>query len=272
MAGPKKILIVDDEKYVTDTLEGFFRSKGYKIFKAQDGRTSLSFITNEKPDLVLLDIKLPSVDGIDILRLLRQFYSGVKVIVMTAYDREYKTKAESIGYDALFLKPILIDELIIKVEELLSRDPAVQQTEITETRIPEGVLPKARLLIVSLRDPVLSLIRDFFAKQNDCQGVYEIVGLGLEQLEYVKDFQPDIVLLDVALIGALGEFGLTLMKLPQPPKEIIIFGDPAAKWEEVETLLKNGAKQDNLLIKEILSRLNNSVKEICAKHRLFTRS
>ena len=285
MVNKKKILIVDDEKFVTDTLEGFFRSKGYEIFKAEDGQTSLSVITNEKPDLVLLDIKLPKVDGMEILKLLRQYYSKVKVIVMTAYSVEYKKIAESIGFDDFFVKPILVDELLVRVEELLSEaKPPISSQEVkkeipdnSSAAIPVNILPKARILVISPRDLIIDLLKEYFTNQEICNGIYEVSGHGLEQLESSKDFNPDIVLFDLALVGLLGAFGLTLMKMPKPPKETIIFGDPATKWEEAEERLKKGARfvemrldlKDAAPIKNTLQLLNNAVREVCAKYRLF---
>lgn len=288
----KKILIVDDEKFVTDTLAGFFRTKGYLIFKAEDGQATLDIIKNETLDLVLLDIKLPKVDGIEILRLLRQDYPKVRVVVMTAYDLEYKNRVDEFGCDAFFIKPLLIDELMQKVEELLSAKemPLEARKEKIETvsfplrepefGILEEMLPKARILIVSPRDLISDLIKGYFSKREICNGIYEVVESGLEQLEQIKKFQPDIILLDVILIGLLGEFGLTLMKLPYPPKDIILFGDPAAKWDEVETLIKRGIRfieipQDlysrSYPIKETIQRLDNAIREVCVKYALFNK-
>lgn len=290
MDAVKKILIVDDEKFVTDTLEGFFHSKGYQIFKAEDGQACLDIIKSENLDLVLLDIKLPKVDGIEILKLLRRDYPLVRVIIMTAYDMEYKTVVDSIGCDAFFVKPLLIDELTVKVEELLTQKNTFPQNtkEKAETipylpkksqaSFPEKMLPKARVLIVSPRSLISDLLKDYFAQKTVCNGIYEVTESGLEQLEFIKKFKPDIILLDVALVGMLGEFGLTLMNMSQPPKEIILFGDPAATWEEAETLIKRGTKfvkmpldlyDKTSSVKETIDRLNNAVKEVCLKYQLF---
>lgn len=288
----KKILIVDDEKFVTDTLEGFFRSKGYSIFKAEDGEVTLNIIKNETLDLVLLDIKLPKVDGIEILKLLRQDYPQVKVIVMTVYDMEYKNKVDEIGYDAFFLKPLLIDELTKEIERLLSSEKIATPLREEKTKdIPqlaqkphisfsEEHLPQARLLIVSPRTLISGLLKDYFSKQELCKGIYEVSESGLEQLGQIKKFQPDIILLDIALVGMLGEFGLTLMKLLHPPKEIILFGDPAVKWQEVEMLIKRGKRfieipsdfHDKAYpLKDTIERLNNAVKDVCVKYGLFNK-
>lgn len=284
---PKTILIVDDEQFVTDTLEGFFHSKGYKVYKAVDGQACLDIIKNEKLDLVLLDIKLPKVDGIQILKIVRQDYPMVRVVIMTAYDMEYKTMVDAIGCDAFFIKPILVDELTTKIEELLENTVSIPRNEQTikaATPHPaqsfhlENTAAKAKILIISLRELISGLLKDYFTNKEISKGIYEVTESGLEQSEYIKKFKPDIILLDVALVGMLGEFGLTLMKMPEPPKEIILFGDPAVKWEETEALIKRGTKfiempadfHDKAYpINETIQRLNDAVREVCLKYGLF---
>ncbi|RKY31377.1 MAG: hypothetical protein DRP74_05065 [Candidatus Omnitrophota bacterium] len=287
MEAVKKILIVDDEKFVTDALEGFFHSKGYKIFKAEDGEACTNIIKSEKLDLVLLDIKLPKISGIEILKLLRKDYPSVKVIVMTAYDMEYKAKVDSIGCDAFFIKPLLIDELTVKVEEILSKEkgpvPEAAYKIPAETLqkppivISESFLPKARLLIISPRDLISGLVKDYFTQEALSKGIYDVIESGLGQIERIKEFKPDIILLDVAFIGMLGEFGLNLLRMTHPPKEIILFGDPAEKWEEAEGLIKRGIKfieipadlhNEAYPIKETIQRLNDAVREVCARYHL----
>ncbi|MFH0763217.1 MAG: response regulator [Candidatus Omnitrophota bacterium] len=285
--GPKKILIVDDEEFVTDALESFFRSKGYGIFKAQDGQACLDIIKKEKLDLALLDIKLPKVDGVEILKILRRDYPETKAIIMTAYDIEYKAAVDNIGCDAFFVKPLLIEELTGKVEELLSSPAAPRRAPEKEGRpgapeLPAGpedkFLPKARLLIISPRSLISGLLRDYFKNKDSCDGTYEVTEVGLEQSGQIKKFRPDIILLDVVFVGMLGDFGLSLMKMPHPPKEIILFGDPAVKWEEAEALIKRGTKfiavsmdlrDEKYPIKETIQRLNDAVRGACLKHRLF---
>ncbi|MEW6101230.1 MAG: response regulator [Candidatus Omnitrophota bacterium] len=290
MQPAKRILIVDDEKFVTDTLEGFFKSRGYEIFKAEDGQTCLDIIKKDNLDLVLLDIKLPKVDGIEILTLLRRDYPQVRVIVMTAYDIEYKALIDRIGCDAFFIKPLLIDELTDKVVELLSQEkvssasiakpqehiPSGRKTE--STSLPENAFPKARILIVSPRDLISVLLRDCFTERGICNGLYEVSKSGLDQLDYIRKFHPDIILLDVVFVGVLGEFGTTLLKMPNPPKEIILFGDPAVTWGEAESLAKRGIKfiempanlhDEAYPVKEAIRRLSDAVREACIKHNLY---
>jgi len=272
----QKILIVDDEKFVTDALEGFFHSKGYHIFKTEDGEAALKIIEKETLDLVLLDIKLPKVDGIRLLTYLRRDYLRTKVIVMTAYDLEYKQRVDSVGCDAFFIKPLLIEDLTRTVEQLLSEEMPTMPVQ-PPAAISEEPLHKTRLLIVSPRLLISKLVKDYFSNPEACKGNYEALETGMAQLEQLKKFQPDIILMDVALVGLLGEFGTTLMRMPHPPKEIILFGDPAIKWEEVEVLIRRGVRFVEIAsdlhdrkypIDETIQRLHNAIKEACVKYGL----
>ena len=93
---PNNILIVDDQVELTKILGEYFRvKKGYNVLTATDGKVALNVIREQTPELVLLDMKLPSVNGLEILKILRKDYPGTKVIVMTAYDTEFKKEIDA---------------------------------------------------------------------------------------------------------------------------------------------------------------------------------
>lgn len=290
----KKILIVDDEKLITETLAGMLRHRGYEVLEALDGETALKFLQEQTPDLVLLDMKLPGIDGLEVLKTIRKDYPNVFVVVMTGYDVEYKKKVEHIGSDGFFVKPILVSDLKEKIEELFSKGrptplPAKEipaslkeSPEAPQEAVPEEkILPKANILLIEPREMLVGLMQDYFSRREYCEGDYEIrstsITEGLRHLDAIRYFQPDIVLFDVALVGIFGEFATTLMNLPNPPKEIILFGDPATKWEDADTLIKRGLlyiptpldPQYKLPHKDILDRLAQSLKRACIKHGLY---
>ncbi|MFA4889188.1 MAG: response regulator [Candidatus Omnitrophota bacterium] len=252
----RKILIVDDEKFVTDSLESLFLRRGHQTFKAEDGQACLELIKRENPHLVLLDLKLPKLNGIEVLRIIRRDYPQLKTIVLTAYGSECRKIVEAIGCDAFFQKPLLIDELARKAEELLSAKSQVAAA-ITPVLNSRNLVPQARLLIVSPRKAITDLLREYFGRKDTAGGIYEITFAGIEQLEEIRKLAADIILLDVELIGALGEFGMNLMKLSQSSKEVILFGDPAALWQQPD--------------RETLKRLSESIKEVCVKHNLVSK-
>lgn len=118
----KKILIADDEHKIIMTLEYAFKKSGYQIFIARDGSEVLEILKNEIPDIILLDIMMPNVDGYTTLSEIRknEKFNNVKVIFLSAKagvdDIE---KGLKLGADAYISKPYSIKKLQEKVDELL---------------------------------------------------------------------------------------------------------------------------------------------------------
>jgi two-component system response regulator (stage 0 sporulation protein F) len=88
MSGPGlgRILIVDDEQSVRDVLSEYFTEQGYEVATAEDGNNALSVLKHHRPDLVLLDVRMPGLDGVQTLRRLREEAPAVSVIMVTAND------------------------------------------------------------------------------------------------------------------------------------------------------------------------------------------
>lgn len=108
----KKILIVDDQFGIRVLLQEVLRREGYAIFQAPNGPTALELVRTENPDLVLLDMKIPGMDGLEILRNIRKLELDTKVIMMTAYgELDLIQEAMEMGALAHFTKPFDIDEL-----------------------------------------------------------------------------------------------------------------------------------------------------------------
>lgn len=108
----KKILIVDDQFGIRVLLQEVLQREGYAIFQAPNGPTALELVRTENPDLVLLDMKIPGMDGLEILRNIRKLELDTKVIMMTAYgELDLIQEAMEMGALAHFTKPFDIDEL-----------------------------------------------------------------------------------------------------------------------------------------------------------------
>lgn len=108
----KKVLIVDDQYGIRVLLKEVLEKDGHEVFQAPNGQTALGIVREHKPDLVLLDMKIPGMDGLEILRHIRLTEPNLKVIMMTAYG-ELDLIKEAMALDALthFTKPFDIDEL-----------------------------------------------------------------------------------------------------------------------------------------------------------------
>lgn len=81
----KKILVVDDEKDACDTLTEILAEEGYETFSAMSGRAALNKVKKNKPDLVLLDIRMPEMDGVEVLKRIKKIDKDVVVVMITAY-------------------------------------------------------------------------------------------------------------------------------------------------------------------------------------------
>lgn len=109
-----KLLIVDDEIDVRDFAANFFRKRKINCFTAASGEEALDLVDKENPDLVLLDIKMDGIDGIETLKRLREKNSNIKVIMVTGRkpdDQEAFDKCKECGATNYIHKPLELDEL-----------------------------------------------------------------------------------------------------------------------------------------------------------------
>jgi DNA-binding response OmpR family regulator len=110
----KKLLIVDDEVDVRDFAANFFRKRKIDVETASSGEEVLQAVTVRKPDLMLLDITMSGIDGIETLKLIREKYDDIKVIMVTGKRPEENASAEEclkLGALAYIHKPLQLDEL-----------------------------------------------------------------------------------------------------------------------------------------------------------------
>ena len=118
----KKILIADDEHKIIMTLEYTFRKSGYEVFIARDGSEVLELLKEEIPDVILLDIMMPNVDGYTTLQEIKKQnqLAECKVIFLSAKSNPRDIeKGIALGADAYITKPYSIKKLVQQVEELL---------------------------------------------------------------------------------------------------------------------------------------------------------
>jgi two-component system, OmpR family, alkaline phosphatase synthesis response regulator PhoP len=119
--GEARILVVDDEKNITDLLSAYLRKENYDVIEASDGISALKAARAFKPDLIILDIMLPHVDGLEVLAQLRR-ESNVYVIMLTARTEETdKVIGLSVGADDYVTKPFSPREIVARVKAALRR-------------------------------------------------------------------------------------------------------------------------------------------------------
>ena len=124
-----KILVVDDETKIVDILTFNLRKEGYETIEANDGEAGLALALSENPDLVLLDIMMPKMDGYEVCKQLRKT-SQVPVIMLTAKAEETdKVLSFELGADDYITKPFGVKELIARVMANLRRSHSPKQTD-----------------------------------------------------------------------------------------------------------------------------------------------
>lgn len=116
-----RILIVDDEPNILGTLVPLVRARGYEVFSALTGRGALDAVERDKPDLIVLDLGLPDVDGVEVCRRVRET-SNVPILVLSARGAEGdKVDALDAGADDYVTKPFGADELLARIRATLRR-------------------------------------------------------------------------------------------------------------------------------------------------------
>jgi two-component system alkaline phosphatase synthesis response regulator PhoP len=124
----KSVLVVDDEPKITDLVRDYLVRSGFSVWTAPDGGTALALAREKKPDLILIDLGLPDIDGLDVTRTLRS-ESSVPMIVLTARDEETdKILGLELGADDYVTKPFSPKELVARVRAVLRRSEASKDT------------------------------------------------------------------------------------------------------------------------------------------------
>jgi two-component system, response regulator, stage 0 sporulation protein F len=116
----KKILIVDDQYGIRILLNEVLQREGYDTYQAANGLQALDIVKDNVPDLILLDMKIPGMDGIEILKRVKALHSDMKVIIMTAYgELDMIQEAIDLGAITHFSKPFDISEIRDAVKKYL---------------------------------------------------------------------------------------------------------------------------------------------------------
>jgi DNA-binding response OmpR family regulator len=137
---PDKVLIVEDDVTLLQTLEYNLERQGYDIFTATDGLVALEMARNQRPDLIVLDIMLPGMDGLEVCRVLRKEMS-VPILMLTARAEEVdRVVGLEMGADDYLTKPFSMRELLARVKALLRRVRLVREEMAIAEEAPSADL------------------------------------------------------------------------------------------------------------------------------------
>jgi pilus assembly protein CpaE len=142
----KKILIIDDEFPMRYLIEYQLKKEGFTVALAKDGQDGLTAVVQHKPDLVVLDVMMPGIDGFEVCQQIKTTpeTSQIPVIFLTASEtKEYKTRAFAVGADDYLTKPFLAEELMAHISAVLKRSD----------RVKTGIMSKSSGQVVSIYSP-----------------------------------------------------------------------------------------------------------------------
>jgi len=144
----KKILVVEDELKIARLVRDYLHQAGFAVIEAGDGASALSLARSEKPDMVVLDLGLPEMDGLDVTRRLRQT-SSVPIIMLTARSEESdRIVGLELGADDYIVKPFSPKELVARIRAVLRRaDATLGGGELIRAGAVTIDLPKMRVMV-----------------------------------------------------------------------------------------------------------------------------
>ena len=125
----QKVLIADDEKHIREILKMYCEKEGFDVIEAADGAEAILKVQSEKPDILILDIMMPKLDGLSVLRKMRNKNENTPVLLLTAKDSvEDRVKGLDAGANDYLVKPFAFEELLARVRVLVRKTAAVQKT------------------------------------------------------------------------------------------------------------------------------------------------
>ena len=152
-----KVLVVDDETPIVDAVAYNLRKEGYEALTAGDAGQCMEVARKEKPDLIILDVMLPSASGFDVCKMLRK-QSSVPIIMLTARAEETdRVVGLELGADDYITKPFSMRELLARVKTILRRSGAEAQPMPGERIEVEGITIDTERHEVKVRDKVVAL-------------------------------------------------------------------------------------------------------------------
>ncbi len=202
-----RVLLVDDEKEFVDSLSERLDLRDLDADTAYDGEQALQAMETGEPDVMVLDLRMPGIDGIEVLRRAKRDHPGVQVVILTGHGTEREEReAKRLGAFAYLQKPVDIDQLV-------------------------GVLHKEKLKVLLVDDEkefVESLSERLGLRNIDPEIAYD----GEQALQAVKDSNPDLMVLDLRMPGIDGIEVLRKVRKTNPDVQVVILTGHGTDKEE----------------------------------------
>lgn len=155
-----QILVVEDDKNLCQLIKTVLEQNGYTVYQAKNGQQALDIMDHYHVDLVITDIMMPDIDGIELTKILRQADDDLPILMVTAKDAfEDKQKGFAVGTDDYMVKPIDLGELLLRISALLRRAKIVHDHQLT---VGELVLDYDALTVSKGDDKITLPKKEFY--------------------------------------------------------------------------------------------------------------
>ena len=132
----RRVLVIDDEQSILHTLEGILRDEGWEVALAESGEQGLEAIEGQDPDLLLLDVWLPGIDGIETLERVKGRYPDLPVVLMSGHGSiETAVRATKLGAFDFIEKPLNLDKVLLVLDNALKASRLVQENRYWRDRV-----------------------------------------------------------------------------------------------------------------------------------------
>ncbi len=212
------ILVVDDERVFCDLLKTVLGSNGHEVFTAYNGREALNLFSQHRPQVTLLDLRMPEMNGIEVLRQIRTIDASAAVMILTAWGSDALEKqARQLGVTDFLSKTLALDAIITSMERFLpptaeavqppspppvhAKPPSPPVEKPKAKSVPSKVPGTNRILLIESNTYVSKYLRQFLAQR----GIpVEEVNDGPTALELVSKEMPRLIVLNMDLQGMEG--------------------------------------------------------------------
>ena len=212
------ILVVDDERVFCDLLKTVLGSNGHEVFTAYNGREALNLFSQHRPQVTLLDLRMPEMNGIEVLRQIRTIDASAAVMILTAWGSDALEKqARQLGVTDFLSKTLALDAIITSMERFLpptaeavqppspppvhAKPPSPPVEKLKERSVPSKVPGTNRIFLIESNTHVSKYLRQFLAQR----GIpVEEVNDGPTALELVSKEMPRLIVLNMDLQGMEG--------------------------------------------------------------------
>lgn len=208
MGGLNNILVVDDEPYVCDLLYRWLSAEGYNVATASNGESAIDLLEREKFHLVISDIMMPSMSGIDLLTIIRTRFRNVAVLMVTAVDdRKTGIMTLELGAYGYIIKPFEKNEILLNVAGALERLEATRLNEEYQKNLNEHIRQKVAEVLRREQEFVLRLMTAVGLPTDETSAHIKRVGLCSSALMKAYLGWDAQTVEDIKLAGAIHDIG-----------------------------------------------------------------